>query len=60
MEAEEYLKIALGGNMNISTLTPLAWHDIMDSYATIKVQESKEETRQWLIDEDFEGLAERL
>ena len=24
------------------------------------VEEQKEETRQWLIDENFEGLAERL
>ena len=25
-----------------------------------KLEEQKEEIRQWLIDEDFEGLAERL
>lgn len=33
MNAEEYLKDALGGNMNISTLKPKAWHDIMEGYA---------------------------
>ena len=33
MDAEEYLNVALGGNMNISTLKPLAWHEIMEGYA---------------------------
>ncbi len=33
MNAEEYLKVALGGNMNISTLKPAAWHDIMTDFA---------------------------
>lgn len=33
MNAEEYLKVALGGNMNISTLKPLAWHEIMTDFA---------------------------
>ena len=31
-EAEEYLKEALGGNMNISTLKPLAWYKIMAGF----------------------------
>jgi hypothetical protein len=39
MNAEEYLNIALGGNMNISTLKPLAWHEIMEGYAKQKLLE---------------------
>ena len=31
--AEEFLDEALGGNMNISALKPLAWHEIMTAYA---------------------------
>ena len=31
--AKEFLSIALGGNMNISTLKPKAWHEIMTDYA---------------------------
>ncbi len=33
MDAKEYLEVSLGGNMNISTLTPSAWHDIMTGFA---------------------------
>lgn len=33
MKSIEYLKIALGGNMNVATLTPLAISEIMESYA---------------------------
>lgn len=32
MEGLEYLKIALGNNMNVSTLTPLAIAEIMEDY----------------------------
>ena len=32
----------------------------MEEYAKLKIEESKEEIRQFLIDEDFEGLAERI
>jgi len=39
MTAKEHLEIALGGNMNISTLTPLAWHEIMEDYANRKIKE---------------------
>ena len=38
MNAEEYLHIALGGNMNISTLKPLAWHEIMEAYAEYRIK----------------------
>ncbi len=38
MNAEEYLKGALGGNMNISTLKPLAWHEIMEAYAKYRIK----------------------
>ena len=31
--AEEFLVIALGGNMNIATLKLKAWHEIMTDYA---------------------------
>jgi len=31
--SKEYLKIALGGNMNVSTLTPLAIEEIMTDFA---------------------------
>ena len=41
MNAEEFLKVALGGNMNMSTLKPLAWYGIMESYAKHALQESK-------------------
>ena len=36
--------------------------DVVFSEAELKakLEEQLEETRQWLIDEDFEGLAERL
>ena len=39
MNAEQFLNEALGGNMNISTLKPLAWHEIMESYAQHKIKE---------------------
>ena len=39
MNAEQYLHEALGGNMNISTLKPLAWYEIMDGYANQKMRE---------------------
>ncbi len=37
-------------------------HNVVFSEAELKAKldEQKEEIRQWLIDEDFEGLAERL
>ena len=40
----------------------LATSDIVFSESELKakLEEQKEEIRQWLIDEDFEGLAERL
>ena len=31
--AEEFLNKALGGNMNISTLKPAAWHEILRQFA---------------------------
>jgi hypothetical protein len=40
MNAEQYLTEALGGNMNISTLKPLAWHEIMEGYARHKLAEA--------------------
>jgi len=39
MNAEQYLKVALGGNMNIGTLKPFAWHEIMEDYARYKIKE---------------------
>jgi len=42
MKAKEYLEMALGGNMNISTLTLSAWEDILTSYGKIQVKESKQ------------------
>ena len=39
MNAEQFLNESLGGNMNISTLKPLAWHKIMESYALHKIAE---------------------
>jgi len=41
MNAEQYLSVALGGNMNISTLKPLAWHEIMEGYAQYKLAEAQ-------------------
>ena len=40
MNAEQYLNEALGGNMNIGTLKPLAWHGIMEGYARQKRAEA--------------------
>jgi len=40
MNAEQYLNEALGGNMNIGTLKPLAWHEIMEGYARHKLLDS--------------------
>lgn len=40
MKPKEYLEIALGGNMNVSTLTLLAWHEILESYAKLIIKES--------------------
>lgn len=40
MEAKEYLEMALGGNMNISTFTVSAWCDILESYAKLRIKES--------------------
>jgi len=40
MNAEQYLNEALGGNMNIGTLKPLAWHEIMEGYARHKLAEA--------------------
>ena len=39
MNAKEYLNVALGGNMNIGTLTPLAFEEIMEDYARYKLLE---------------------
>jgi len=41
MNAEQYLNEALGGNMNIGTLKPLAWHKIMEGYARHKLVEAQ-------------------
>jgi hypothetical protein len=41
MNAEQYLNEALGGNMNISTLKPLAWYEIMEGYARHKLAEAQ-------------------
>ena len=40
MNAEQYLNVALGGNMNIGTLKLLAWHEIMEGYARHKLAEA--------------------
>lgn len=44
MNAKQYLNEALRGNLNISTLTPLAWHEIMEGYARYKLVESQKST----------------
>jgi len=41
MNAEQYLNVALGGNMNIITLKPLAWYEIMEGYARHKLAEAQ-------------------
>ena len=41
MNAEKFLNEALGGNMNIGTLKPLAWHGIMEQYARHKLSEAQ-------------------
>lgn len=42
--AEDFLILSLGGNLNISTLTPLAFTEIMIQFAKQKVTEALEET----------------
>ena len=39
-EARKYLETALGGNMNIGTLTPLSFSKIMQDFANKKVKEA--------------------
>jgi len=39
MTAEEFLEIYLGGNMNVSTLTPLAISEFAEAYAKLKARE---------------------
>lgn len=41
MTAREFLKTALGGNMNFGTLKPLAIEEIMEDYAEHKIKHSK-------------------
>jgi uncharacterized CHY-type Zn-finger protein len=41
MNAEQYLNTALDGNINISTLKPLAWYEIMEGYARHKLAEAQ-------------------
>jgi len=41
MNAEQYLNEALGGNMNVCTLKPLAWYEIMEGYARHKLSEAQ-------------------
>jgi hypothetical protein len=38
MNAEQFLNESLGGNMNISTLKPLSWHETMEGYARHKLK----------------------
>lgn len=40
--AEEYLKMALGGNMNISTLSLNFWYEVMTEFATLHAQQMAE------------------
>lgn len=42
--AEDFLILSLGGNLNVSTLTPLALTEIMVSFAKQKVAEALHET----------------
>lgn len=42
--AEDFLTLSLGGNLNISTLTPLAFSEIMISFSKQKVTEALFET----------------
>ena len=39
--AKQFLQVALGRNMNFSTLKPLAIEEIMEQYAKIKIKEEK-------------------
>ncbi len=68
MNAEEYIKdkgIIKEGNHNfVVTFSDgrdsVNIGDLLENYATIKLENQKEETKEWLIGEDFEGLAEKL
>ena len=41
MDAEQFMDEALGGNKNIGTLKPLAWHELMEAYARHKIIEAQ-------------------
>jgi len=41
-EAKKHLEIALGGNMNIATLTPLTFAEIMQDFAKSELKKSQE------------------
>lgn len=43
--------------VKLFTISPVVFSE---AELKAKLEEQKEEIRQWLIDEDFEGLAERL
>lgn len=55
--AEEHLNIALGGNMNISTLKPKAWHEIMTNYAKHYHKEATNDSKPTL--EEIEEIIEQ-
>jgi predicted nucleotidyltransferase component of viral defense system len=60
MKAEEILKEFVNiynGKVESETICIL---DAMEKYAEQQNKIQKEEIRQWLISEDFEGLAEKL
>ena len=47
MNAEEFLKTALGGNMNFSSLKPLAISEIMEDYAIQKIDDTLKEMNKY-------------
>ena len=65
--AEEHLEIALGGNMNVSTLTPFALAEIMQEYADQAVKQERERiarhvisARDAFLEEDFKEVYHQI
>lgn len=53
--AKEFLHKALGNNMNIRTLKPLAWYEIMAQYANLFHKENTKSTPEALKDIEWSG-----
>ena len=58
MTPKEYLEMALGGNINVSTLTLLAWEDLFNAYAKIRIKESGQPEALELLKDSLTHIAD--